>query len=64
MKQIAPCPRCGFNHGWFERRIKSYQQHFQSDGEVSHASDGNYIRRGGKRKYCCECSKDITEIVK
>lgn len=62
-EQIAPC-KCGHHAGWFEKRCVSYEQYFDETGEATHASDILAASRGGVRKYCCECSRDITRLIK
>lgn len=61
-EQIAPC-RCGKLAGWFEKRIVAYEQFYLPDGEASHASDILLAHRGGVRKYCFECNRDITKLI-
>jgi len=62
MKQIKPCPWCGNKSGWFEKHVTSGQQYFYADGQPSHFCDE--YTRGGKRKYCADCNRDITSIIK
>lgn len=62
-KQLAVCPRCNDMHGWYEKRQQSYQQYFDASSNATHAADGGGNGRGGKRKYCSECGKDITDRI-
>ena len=57
MKQIKPC-KCGAFAGWYEKRITQRQQFYDQNGEAWNSEALN--ERGGKRKYCAECSRDIT----
>ena len=62
MQQVAPCPKCGSQSGWYEKRICKYIQFFEPNGESLDA--GNMERvRGGDRRFCLSCSKDITAQV-
>jgi hypothetical protein len=63
MTQTKPCPQCKEAHGWWERRQQSYKQYYVANGDPSHASDGEGVGRGGRRKYCYECNRDITDCV-
>jgi len=61
MKQAKPCPRCKEAHGWFEKRVITGTQFFMPDGDISHFNDES--SRGGRRKYCAQCSRDITKLI-
>lgn len=61
MRQGKPCPKCGVANGWFEKRILTGSQFFYPDGSPSHYYDE--YSRGGKRKYCFNCGKDITKCI-
>ena len=62
MQQIAPCPKCGAHSGWYEKRICKYIQFFEPNGDALDA--GNMERvRGGDRRFCLSCTKDITAQV-
>ena len=61
-KQVKPCPRCKAILGWFENRVLYGDQFFDADGSASHFSDKG-VSRGGRRKYCYECERDITTCV-
>lgn len=63
MTQNLPCPRCQDYFGWYEKIVMSYQQYYHKDGTPSHAVDTG-TGRGGKRKFCYECSLDITDLIK
>lgn len=39
----------------------NYQQYYGWNGEISHATDG--LTYGGKRIYCGQCNKDVTEYA-
>ncbi|OKS78775.1 hypothetical protein PsaNZ64_00395 [Pseudomonas syringae pv. actinidiae] len=58
-KQVAACPRCGQLAGWYEKRVCKYIQLFEVDGEAVDASNMERVR-GGDRRYCAGCHKDIT----
>lgn len=63
MKQIADCPRCKEKAGFFTRIQQSYRLYYLPNGEVHGTDDGvNDLRsgRGGSRRYCAKCNKDIT----
>lgn len=62
LQQVAPCPRCGHLGGWYEKRVCKYTQIFEADGEAFDATDMTRVR-GGDRRYCNECNRDITEQV-
>lgn len=63
LTQVEPCPRCGSQGGWFEKRVCKYIQFFEPNGEALDA--GNMERvRGGDRRFCLSCTKDITSQVK
>ena len=64
MKQTAPCPKCGNTYGWWEKRCQSYFQYFDEIGKPTHSADGETMGRGGKRKFCSECNKDITDLIR
>lgn len=59
--QLSACSKCKAKNGWYEKRVHYGLQFFDSDGTPSHWVDGN--SRGGKRKFCYECDKDITNKV-
>lgn len=62
LQQLAPCPKCGSKSGWYEKRICKYIQFFEPNGDSHDA--GNMERvRGGDRRFCMSCSKDITHQV-
>lgn len=63
MNQTAPCPKCKAFNGWFEKRVQSYRQYFDLNGNATHATDEGF-NRGGKRKYCSECGREITDLIK
>lgn len=57
------CPKCGSNDGYYQRGIISrYTQYYDFSGEPVEASENMYIS-GGKRRYCNNCSRDITAFV-
>jgi hypothetical protein len=58
-KQVENCPRCGERTGWYEKRICKYIQLFAAEGEAVDASNMERVR-GGDRRYCASCHKDIT----
>ena len=60
MRQIKPCV-CGNWSGWFEKRVTQRLQFFDENGGAW-ASEG-LNERGGKRKYCPDCKRDITHLV-
>jgi hypothetical protein len=48
--------------GWYEKRVCKYTQIFEADGKPFDAGDMTRVR-GGDRRYCNECNRDITEQV-
>lgn len=60
--QVAPCPKCGEAHGWYEKLICKYDQFYGPDGEAIDASTIQRVR-GGERRFCVNCHRDITETV-
>lgn len=62
LQQVAPCPKCGALDGWYEKRVCKYTQIFEANGEAFDASDMTRVR-GGDRRYCNGCDRDITEQV-
>lgn len=62
LQQVAPCPKCGASNGWFEKRVCKYTQIFEADGEAFDATNMERVR-GGDRRYCNHCERDITEQV-
>ena len=61
MRQIKNCPNCNATYGWFEKRVHYGNQYYEEDGQASHFDEGNTT--GGKRKFCAQCSKDITSLI-
>ena len=59
---LVRCPKCG-DAGYFEKRICKYEQYFYANGSVMDASDIETIR-GGERKFCAKCYRDITKQYK
>jgi len=62
-QQVEPCPKCGGRHGWYEKLICKYEQHYSADGIADEASTIERVR-GGERRYCLNCQKDITDQIK
>lgn len=62
LNQVAPCPRCGALDGWYEKRVCKYVQMFDAEGEPYDATNMERVR-GGDRRYCMGCQKDITAQV-
>jgi hypothetical protein len=60
--QTAPCPKCGHTDGWYCKIVMSYEQYYTPDG-VSDSYEGKNSR-GGNKKFCAHCGKDITRIIK
>lgn len=60
-KQVKPCPKCKKVLGWREKRVIRGDQYFDADGTPSHFVDST--GRGGVRKYCYECDRDITKCI-
>ncbi len=59
---IMRCPKCKGTMGYYEKIIMSYQQYFTFNGDIDFASENTRIK-GGKRKYCAECDRDITIFI-
>lgn len=60
--QLKPCPKCKAKHGWFEKLICKYEQHYCADGTVDSATTIERVR-GGERRFCCQCERDISDLV-
>lgn len=60
-EQIKDCPHCKAKHGWYEKLRQAYDQYYAPLGTASHCVEQN--THGGKRKYCAECCRDITQCV-
>lgn len=58
--QIKAC-KCGEFCGWFEKRITQREQYYDEIGTAWTSEELN--ERGGKRKYCPECKRDITKLI-
>jgi hypothetical protein len=55
------CPKCGGNSGYYHVSI---QRHVQSNYFTHDPMDCEIqFVRGGTRKYCSDCDRDITEYV-
>lgn len=63
LQQVAACPRCGALEGWYEKRVCKYLQMFEANGDSYEASNMERVR-GGDRRYCMGCHKDITDQIK
>lgn len=62
-QQVEPCTKCGNHSGWYEKRVCKYIQFFDANGDAFDA--GNMERvRGGERRFCMGCHKDITDQIK
>ena len=57
---MEECPHCKSIDGYYEKRIVSYCQYFDFEGEIIDASEFQKVR-GGKNKYCENCNRDITK---
>jgi len=57
---IDKCPYCGCDEEYTENYIVRFSQCYDYTGEPTCATD-NMPVRGGKRKYCCSCLRDITK---
>ena len=63
-RQTSECPHCKEAHGWFEKRQHSFEQYYTRLGDPCFAEDSSSsLGRGGIRKYCFECQRDITKCV-
>lgn len=56
------CPKCNSVYGYQEEVILKTTEYFDFDGVCQGHSELYYVR-GGKRKYCASCLKDITKYV-
>jgi hypothetical protein len=61
-EKIDECPFCGSPDGYYDKNIVSYLQYFDFEGNPVLASENNHIK-GGKRKYCADCERDITKDI-
>ncbi len=57
---MTECPKCKSDEGYYEQMVVSFTQEIDFDGEPIDASEFQRVR-GGKRKYCLNCNKDITK---
>lgn len=57
------CPKCGGATGYFIGVVISYTQSCYWDGDAYASDENPASARGGKRKYCSDCRKDITKYV-
>ncbi|NVL49940.1 hypothetical protein F2S72_09325 [Pseudomonas syringae pv. actinidiae] len=60
--QLAPCPKCGEQKGWYEKLICKYEQHYDAAGNADNATTIERVR-GGERRFCVGCSCDITDLI-
>lgn len=60
MSNPDKCPKCGSGYGYYENPILALEQLYNWDGSPIDANDRGRVR-GGKRKFCCECKKDVTK---
>ena len=60
-RQIKKCS-CGRKDGWCEHLVHSGLQYYDENGFV--LSWEGTTTRGGKRKYCMQCDRDITRLVR
>jgi len=60
---ITVCPYCGSTDGYYEKIIQRYAQFYTFDNLPDCASEFVPVR-GGDRKYCTSCNKDITKALK
>lgn len=59
---LTKCPKCNLDTGYYIKYIVSMKQCYT----FKHVPDGFFEElphRGGTRKYCQECNKDITKHV-
>lgn len=63
MQQVAPCSKCGSHQGWYEKRVCKYLQFFEANGAVYDAGTMERVR-GGERRFCMGCNRDITNEIK
>ncbi len=62
LEQVSPCRKCNSLSGWYEKRICKYTQIFEANGDAFDAC--NMVRvRGGDRRFCVQCHRDITDLV-
>ncbi len=59
-RQVKAC-KCGHLAGWYERVVYSATLILTPEG-MSDACEYTHCR-GGKRKYCLECKRDITHLI-
>jgi hypothetical protein len=60
--QVEPCPKCKALAGWYEHRRQSGRAYFYTTGEITHYVEGHTWH--GPRKYCVECDRDITHLIR
>lgn len=58
---LSECPKCGGESGYATNSIQRHEQHFTFHGEADNC-DVTFIR-GGTRKLCIDCGKDITRFI-
>ncbi len=61
MAEITKCPKCGSELGYYENLILAIEQQYDWHGNPVNANDKGV--RGGRRKYCTECRKDVTNFL-
>lgn len=55
------CPKCNGESGYYHKYIQSHT-HYMDFNKCSVDSSADFIR-GGTRKFCSDCERDITEYV-
>jgi hypothetical protein len=61
MRPTHKCPHCGTSHGYLERWVASVTQWRDFNGQPVDALVTP--QRGGGRKFCAYCKRDITVCV-
>ena len=60
---LLSCPFCKSTDGYYDKNITAFTQYFNFAHEPIVASEIRHVK-GGKRKYCTSCDKDITILIK
>lgn len=60
---MSACPKCGSTYGYYEVWQVKQVLEFTFAGVSDGGGNGEGASRGGRRKYCRTCQKDITRYV-
>lgn len=60
-RELIKCPKCGGSSGYYHKYIQSHTQFIGFDGKS--LDNSAEVVRGGTKKYCTDCERDITQFV-